>query len=45
LQNFRGRFQGIGEASDDHPLAMFAGDPVGCIGENSLGNFGDKMDL
>jgi hypothetical protein len=24
----------VGEAGDDHPLAQFSGDPVGCVGED-----------
>ena len=38
LQNFRARIEGlpcsVGEAGDDHPLAEFAGDPVGCVGDD-----------
>jgi hypothetical protein len=35
LQKFRARIEGlpsnVGEADDNHPLAGFAGDPVGCV--------------
>jgi hypothetical protein len=38
LQTFRARIEGlprnVGEADDGHPLAAFAGDPVGCVGDD-----------
>lgn len=37
LQKFRARIEGlpldVGEADHHHPLAAFAGDPVGCVGD------------
>jgi hypothetical protein len=37
LRNFRARIEGLpqelGEADASHPLAAFAGDPVGCVEE------------
>lgn len=38
LRKFRARINAlpidVGEADKDHPLAAFAGDPVGCVGED-----------
>ena len=38
LQKFHMCIEGlpcsVGEAGDNHPLAAFAGDPVGCVGDN-----------
>jgi hypothetical protein len=38
LQKFRARIEAlprsIPETDENHPLAVFAGDPVGCVGQN-----------